>query len=570
MNPLRIQTLKPLIEWVRRNPTWVLSLLLCLLLLPWLGMTPFNTKGEPREAIVAVSMLQSGNWVLPLSFGADIPYKPPFLAWCIAAVSALGGAVTPFTSRLPSALAAIGLALITYRTVRRSATEAAAFTTAMVLVTSLEVWRAAAACRVDMVLTFFMVAALYTLYKYINRGMHGVPWLAVACMTCAVLTKGPVGMLLPCLVAWVYALIRGVRFWRAFGLLAAAGVMALMVPAAWYVAAAQMGGERFIDLAMEENFGRFTGTMSYQSHEKPVWYNFIMLLGGMLPYTLLALLALFTVRRQSGPWSLRRVWASVRAMEPWRLFALVSAVVIFTFYCIPKSKRGVYLLPVYPMLAYFVTLLMLRARSIGALRIFAVVMASVAIILPLGLWSAGAVWGAGIEHMLGRSATMVHALCAASTSIAGLLTLTLTLTSGVYLLQSSRLRPQRVRSSALATIYSLLLTASASLLPPVLATKSDAPLADELQKLVPEGEPVFEYLSDPSMRYFTINFYMSDRLRLFGHDAPESGYMLTSQNEVEKWQELYGDKFDSAVLHNFDHRSCDSRETVALMRFWRR
>ena len=55
---------------------WLLLVALAILFIPWLGLAPFNTKGEPREAIVAVSMLQSGNWILPVSFGADIPYKP--------------------------------------------------------------------------------------------------------------------------------------------------------------------------------------------------------------------------------------------------------------------------------------------------------------------------------------------------------------------------------------------------------------------------------------------------------------------------------------------------------------
>nr|MDE6415944.1 dolichyl-phosphate-mannose--protein mannosyltransferase [Duncaniella sp.] len=45
--------------------------------LPWLGDTLFNTKGEPREAIVALSMINSGDYILPTSCGGDIPYKPP-------------------------------------------------------------------------------------------------------------------------------------------------------------------------------------------------------------------------------------------------------------------------------------------------------------------------------------------------------------------------------------------------------------------------------------------------------------------------------------------------------------
>ncbi len=80
----------------------ILFLVLGILFIPWLGECVFNTKGEPREAIVAVSMLDSGNWILPESFGQDIPYKPPMLAWLISIFSLVfnGGHVNEFTSRL--------------------------------------------------------------------------------------------------------------------------------------------------------------------------------------------------------------------------------------------------------------------------------------------------------------------------------------------------------------------------------------------------------------------------------------------------------------------------------------
>ena len=105
---------------LRRHSTLIILILLALTFLPWLGCSPFNTKGEPREAIVAVSMLDSGNWILPESFGADIPYKPPFLAWCIALLSLLSGGVTEFTSRLPSAIAVIAMGVATYKFFKRS------------------------------------------------------------------------------------------------------------------------------------------------------------------------------------------------------------------------------------------------------------------------------------------------------------------------------------------------------------------------------------------------------------------------------------------------------------------
>ena len=40
-------------------------------------MGDFSTKGEPREAAVAISMLESGNWVLPQTYADEFAFKPP-------------------------------------------------------------------------------------------------------------------------------------------------------------------------------------------------------------------------------------------------------------------------------------------------------------------------------------------------------------------------------------------------------------------------------------------------------------------------------------------------------------
>ena len=83
----------------------VLLLAACLMLLPFLGLTDYHTKGEPRESIVAYSMLESGNWILPENNGGDMAYKPPFFHWMITLFSVVGGAVSEYSSRLPSAVA---------------------------------------------------------------------------------------------------------------------------------------------------------------------------------------------------------------------------------------------------------------------------------------------------------------------------------------------------------------------------------------------------------------------------------------------------------------------------------
>ena len=59
----------------KKKAFWFIALLSTLVIIPFLGETIFYSKGEPREAIVAYSMLESGNWILPLNYGTDIAYK---------------------------------------------------------------------------------------------------------------------------------------------------------------------------------------------------------------------------------------------------------------------------------------------------------------------------------------------------------------------------------------------------------------------------------------------------------------------------------------------------------------
>ena len=96
---------------MRRNLLLIVSI---LTVLPFIGLTLFYSKGEPREAVVALSMINDGNWILPINNGGDIPYKPPFFHWCIALASLLQGYVSEFTARFPSALSLIATTLGTY------------------------------------------------------------------------------------------------------------------------------------------------------------------------------------------------------------------------------------------------------------------------------------------------------------------------------------------------------------------------------------------------------------------------------------------------------------------------
>ena len=168
----------------RKIAFWFIALLSVLVLVPFLGETIFYSKGEPREAIVAYTMLESGNWILPTNYGVEIAYKPPFLYWTIAVISSVLGGVTEFSARMPSALAFLAMQLVFFSFVAKRKDVKTAFLTSILLLSSFEVHRAAVACRLDMLQVSLIVISLCLLFRWDEKNCKGIPWLAVLLMAC--------------------------------------------------------------------------------------------------------------------------------------------------------------------------------------------------------------------------------------------------------------------------------------------------------------------------------------------------------------------------------------------------
>ena len=334
-----------------RRIGWVVLVLATMLTLPFIGMGHFYTRGEPREALVAMAMLDQGNFILPF-FQGEFAFKPPMLHWLVALFSMPQGYVSEMTARLPSALAYIAMCYGFFVFFSRRYHVGKVLIATMVLITSFEVHRAAMTCRVDMVLTAFMVGGFLFLYRWKERGYRGMPWLASLMISGAILTKGPIGAILPCAVMAVMMIVDGEKTKPVLKALLKVALLSSVLPLCWYAAAYHVGGDRFLDLMMEENFGRFLGKMSYESHENGPFYYFPILLSGLLPWSLLIVGSLFAVRwREVGMTKFKAVWSRFRSMDSVMQFAVVASVLIFVFYEIPKSKRSVYLLPMYPFLS---------------------------------------------------------------------------------------------------------------------------------------------------------------------------------------------------------------------------
>lgn len=585
---------------------WSVIIISALTLLPFLGNVDFTTKGEPREAVVAMSMLNQHNWILPINNGFDIPYKPPFFQWCIAAFSLVTGHVSEFTSRLPSALSLIIMLCAGALFYAKRKNNNVSLLAAIITLTAFEVHRAGTNCRVDMVLTMFIVCALYALYKWWEKDCRQLPWIAVLCMSGATLTKGPVGIVLPCFVMFVFMLFTawqqgklcGRIIWKTTYKLFLSAVLASVLPLIWYWAAYRQGGDQFMALVMDENVGRFLGKMKVVTHANPWHYNFLMLIAGWLPWTLPLLLSLFvlpwrkfansfTKGESTGKVTLKsRIMAAMRKADAVQVFTWLSFLLILFFYCIPKSKRGVYLLPCYPFMAVLIVEYMawLVKRSLFPIRFYIGFLSIVGFILTVALviLRAGLVPDS-IFH--GKHAweniQMLHALSDGSMSLGDILMALMPLLAACLgLMTLMRRRSCFVTSHPVfaSTVMTLLvfMAFDGYYKPTVVGCQSLRPVAMQVEQAA-KGEPVFALttinkreVGDDVLRLYGIDFYLGDNVRQLDVDRPRKGVVVVPAQCKPLLSEPFAKQYSFKEIMRTEHRASCFKDTIYVYRFLKR
>jgi 4-amino-4-deoxy-L-arabinose transferase-like glycosyltransferase len=192
-----------------------------------------------------------------------------------------------------------------------------------------------------------ITAFAWCLMRNSSRG-RVIYWLAVAA---AVLTKGPVGIVLPGLLALAFLVSgREMARWRALWSWPAASA-ALLAVGGWYTAATLTGGREFLAVQLvRENVDRFAGRGEFAPCRAFAWHLMPrFFLGHLAPWHLAIA---DDVRRRRG------VGAPVSAggllLHCWWLIVLA----VFT---VAAGKRAVYLLPLYPAIAVLAARALMRA-----------------------------------------------------------------------------------------------------------------------------------------------------------------------------------------------------------------
>ncbi len=338
---------------------------------------PIASSSEAREAHVIATMLglngggsRSSGVSTPMTIsdllfptrGGQIPSKPPLFHWLAASVGWVAGSAAPWVGRLISIISGVVLVHATMRIARVVTSEwwltnsprpddgwdpqnadtvgdwaVVRLAGLMVLASHLFI-NLSLNIRVDMVFAALSTGSLALILPHLRDrqtwrrrgwGCEFVLWFLIGC---AVLARGPVGVVLPTTILFtaIWIQLGGWRALRWAILPPLPAVLAIVIPLLWYLPAAAHWGIPFLERILFENADRVAGGAHVNAE---AWWFY----GPSLV-------------RTCFPWSLLFLAAFVRRGYQRRgLGVIVGWVVVgLALFSFASGKRHSYLLPVLP------------------------------------------------------------------------------------------------------------------------------------------------------------------------------------------------------------------------------
>ncbi|MBR2214160.1 MAG: glycosyltransferase family 39 protein [Selenomonadaceae bacterium] len=262
---------------------YAILLALCALLF-FLGssLIPVTDPTESNYAETAKEMLAQGEYLSPLIYGHSWYDKPIMFYWELVASFGIFG-VNEFAARFfPGVFASLGV-LITYFLGTKLYDRKRGLVSALLLMTTVEYWYVAHAIITDMTLFCAIAGTLTAFYLGYSRGKPHYYYLAYAAAGVGMLTKGPIGLVLPGLIillflAWERNLKHLLKMKILPGLVIFAAVSSI-----WYLPMFLLHGWDFID-----TFFGVHNVLRATVSEHPaqnVWYYYLMIfVAGFIPW----------------------------------------------------------------------------------------------------------------------------------------------------------------------------------------------------------------------------------------------------------------------------------------------
>ena len=117
-------------------------------------------------------------------------------------------------------------------------------------------------------------------------------------------------------------------------------------------------------------------------------------------------------------------------------------------------------------------------------------------------------------------------------------------------------------------VFALYFTLDGVVLPRLLAPQSDKEVGEYIMHHYPKQQ-LYSYIESRMMHFFCLNFYANNRIRQFDLDQPQSGILLISEGEINKWMKKYP-TYQFKLIAKTQRKRTETKDTILFIRFEKR
>jgi 4-amino-4-deoxy-L-arabinose transferase-like glycosyltransferase len=309
--------------------------------------------------------LTSGT-ITPILYGKPWLEKPALYYWrTMGFYKELG--VSDWSARIPSATGALALIILAFLHLRRFR-PGGHLDAALIMVSCVAIVAFARGASTDMQLAAPFSIGMLGWYAWYETGKKFWLFDLYFFNAAATLAKGPVAPFMALAIICLFLGLR--REWSALRrTIWIPGVIlyfAMALP--WYIAVQRRNPTFFREFFLEHNLERYASDL--YRHHQPAYYYIIVLILGLMPWTVLSIRALIDGLQISiAEWAVRfkpqRYVGHVRAGDAFPEFLVLWALFPVIFFSFSGSKLPGYILPAIPPLAILTGDYLFRIRRTG-------------------------------------------------------------------------------------------------------------------------------------------------------------------------------------------------------------
>lgn len=319
--------------FLKKHPYIAIIISFGILFLIGNNLAAVTDTTESNYVLTAKEMLTSGDFFSPVIFGNYWYDKPIFYYWELLLSFSLFG-ISEWSARLPGGVFAVASLCYLYWFASKVYDRKIATVAVILLGTSFEFWFLSKSIITDLSLFLFMsvtIGSFYLGYRE-NRNYYFLCYVASAL---AVLTKGPIGLLLPGLAIFIFLILRKKDYKEIAHVHMLSGfAIFLFLALPWYGYMYVVHGSDFLlNFFGVHNFLR--ATVSEHGNAGQWWYYIMIYLVGFCPWSFIAL-PLFWKKRKA---------LTLKHMDELTEYLLIWAVTVIIAFTLMATKYTTYTFP---------------------------------------------------------------------------------------------------------------------------------------------------------------------------------------------------------------------------------